>query len=502
MPNNFSTSTPQARDPRTTAILEWLAHAHGRSGSDDASELLDNLTKLRESSAAGEQRLALLDLLQAHAGRICESELPGLGGHGFPVPRTLRQKARTIQEILDLLIHEYVDSLVMLFDPETPGGPRDPETTLRRILQCCGWHLAVSHAISSPDGVGLWGHIHASYRAARRLGIAQAPGTDGEPAIETLYGRLILGAVARPSSFRPDELAFIRSYIDLATRPLEILDTAPRDRDGLFWIDLEGDFPAYAVNRRPPPADVPTLFFAADLVARDAAEQLAALEEPTGAMPSPLPPGAATPGCQATLRRLAELWGNPTKRRFPRRKRSYRSELVSGFAPLWQVLHSPTTTPPSGQWMVTNESPDGYALMHIAGDTAGLAVGEVAAIRHDEEDPAGTVSWQVGLIRWALSENPEHVEIGLQQLAAQAIPARVVRAAEDGGNVSALLLPPSPPARIAPALLLPAGLLSANDRRLAVLIEQGNLRVCEFDVTGLAEQGPSVEVFNLAVAEP
>jgi hypothetical protein len=502
MPNDLSPSTSQARDPRTTAILEWLAHAHGRSGSGDASELLDNLTKLRESSAAGEQRLALLDLLQAHAGRICEAELPGLGGHAFPVPRPLRQKARTIQEILDLLIHDYVDSLALLFDPGAPGGPRNPEATLRRILQCCGWHLAVSHAISSPDGVGLWGHIHATYRAARRLGIAQAPGNDGEPALETLYGRLVLAAVARPSSFRPDELALIRSYIEQATRPLEILDTAPRDREGLFWIDLEGDFPAHAVNRRPPPADAPALYFAADLVARDAAEHLAALEEATGIMPPRLPPEADTPAGRATLRRLAELWGSPTKRRFPRRKRSYRSELVAGFGPLWQALHSSTALPPAGQWMVTNESPDGFALMHIAGDAAGLAVGEVAAIRHDGEDSLGAASWQVGLIRWALSENPEHMEIGLQQLAAQAVPARIVRAAEDGGNVSALLLPPSPPARIAPALLLPTGLLTADDRRLAVLIEQGNLRVCEFDVTGLAERGPSIEVFNLAVAEP
>jgi hypothetical protein len=501
MPNDFSPFIPQERDLRTTAILEWLAHARERSEGGDVGELLDNLAKLRESSAAGEQRRALLDLLQAQAGRLCAAELPGLGGHAFPVPRPLRQKARAIQEALDILIHEYVDSLAMLFDSDAAGGPRNPEATLRRILQCCGWHLAVSHAISSPDGVGLWGHIHASYRAARRLGIAQMPGSDGEPALETLYGRLVLAAVARPSSFRPDELAFIRSYIDLATRPLEILDTAPRDRDGLFWIDLEGDFPAYAVKRRPPPAEAPALFFAADLVARDAAEHLAALEEPVGPMPSSLPPEAATPAGMATLRRLAELWGSPTKRRFPRRKRAYRSELVAGFGPLWQALNT-TLAQPVSQWMVTNESPDGYALMHITGDTTGLAVGEVAAVRHGEEDPSGVASWQVGLIRWALSENPEHVEIGLQQLAAQAVPARVVRAAGDGGNVSALLLPPSPPARIAPALLLPAGLLSMNDRRLAVLIEQGNLRVCEFDVTGIAEQGPSIEVFNLRVAEP
>jgi hypothetical protein len=492
---------PQERDPRTSAILEWLAHARERSEGSDAGELMDNLAKLRESSAAGEQRRALLDLLQVQAGRLCTAELPGLGGHAFPVPRPLRQKARAIQESLDILIHEYVDSLAKLFDSDAPGGPRNPEATLRRILQCCGWHLAVSHAISSPDGVGLWGHIHATYRAARRLGIAQIPGSDGEPALETLYGRLVLAAVARPSSFRPDELAFIRSYIDLATRPLEILDTAPRDRDGLFWIDLEGDFPAYAVKRRPPPAEAPALFFAADLIARDAVEHLAALEEPIGPMPSSLPPEAATPAGMATLRRLAELWGSPNKRRFPRRKRAYRSELVTGFGPLWQALNA-ALAPPASQWMVTNESPDGYALMHIAGDTTGLAVGEVAAVRHGEENPSGVASWQVGLIRWALSENPEHVEIGLQQLAAQAIPARVVRGSGDGGNVSALLLPPSPPARVTPALLLPAGLLSANDRRLAVLIEQGNLRVCEFDVTGIAEQGPSIEVFNLAVAEP
>ncbi|EKE16563.1 MAG: hypothetical protein ACD_10C00912G0001, partial [uncultured bacterium] len=64
--------------------------------------------------------------------------------------------------------------------------------------------------------------------------------------------------------------------------------------------------------------------------------------------------------------------------------------------------------------MVTNESPDGYALMHISGNTNGLHVGDIIALQALGEHVETPAAWHVCLIRWAISENPEHIELGLE----------------------------------------------------------------------------------------
>ena len=66
-------------------------------------------------------------------------------------------------------------------------------------------------------------------------------------------------------------------------------------------------------------------------------------------------------------------------------------------------------------WMVTNESPDGYALMHVTGKTNRVTPGDIVALRTEN-----VADWQICIVRWALSENPEHLEIGLQVLATRA----------------------------------------------------------------------------------
>ena len=54
-----------------------------------------------------------------------------------------------------------------------------------------------------------------------------------------------------------------------------------------------------------------------------------------------LPGFAASPGGHGVLRRLATLWGHPAKRKFPRRRQSYRADLCSGLDRLWQLLRHP-----------------------------------------------------------------------------------------------------------------------------------------------------------------
>jgi hypothetical protein len=144
--------------------------------------------------------------------------------------------------------------------------------------------------------------------------------------------------------------------------------------------------------------------------------------------------------------------------------------------------------------MVTNESPDGYALMHVSGKTARLAAGDIVAIRTE------TISdWQICIVRWALSENPEHLELGLQILATRATSAFLAASAVsvDGENQPVLILPKFTPMRRTEALVAPAGTAQRGRGKLVLLVEQDNLEIREMLATHLDEQTSSIEVIAI-----
>ncbi len=208
-------------DGRSKAIMEWLALANGRTGSDDADQLLRQVSLLREAAIPAGQRTRLLDLLFEQAERIVLAQLPLLLDVTLPVSRKVRHRVGIIQEFLDVLIQEYFNTLSELFDPRTTSPVRPPQETLRRIMTCIAWHIRISHLVASPNGAGIWQQLHSAYRTARRLGLAETPGPDGEPTIEQSYLHVLLAAIAQPASFCSSELDFISNYIGSCVRPVQ-----------------------------------------------------------------------------------------------------------------------------------------------------------------------------------------------------------------------------------------------------------------------------------------
>ncbi len=498
MPSDFCLPTSPSVDGKAKAILEWLALAHARTGSEDAAELHQQLLALRDSPTPTGERTKLLNLLFGHAQRVVTAELPALHEVRLPVSRKLRQRIGIIQELLETLVQEYFNSLSELFDPRSATPQHAPQDTLHRVMQCIAWHIRISHLVAAPNGVGIWQKLHAAYRTARRLGLADSPATDDGPSIQQSYVRILLAAIAQPASFCSVELEFISAYIESCVRSVDIFETPPLDRGGVFWLDLDQDFPAHALERRLPPRDILALYFACDLVARDTRGRLAALAQGAPAGSLGLPEFADTPAGRGVLRRLSLLWGQPAKRRYPRRRQSYRVNLCAGLEQLWQLIRHPEKESQISEWMVTNESPEGYSLMHMAGLTTHLRVGDIVAVQPTGDRAEKVPNWHVGIVRWAISENPEHVELGMQQLAAHAIAAEVVRPLElEAGNFSALILPEMPPLRDLPALVTATGKLSERDSSLIILVEQGNFGIREVRPTGLTEQTSSIEVFSV-----
>lgn len=498
MNSTLEKSLPVTAEANIKSILEWLALAHGHHGPEYIDQLLRQLLLLRETPVPNSQRTKLLDLLYAQAERIVCAELPLLHEVSLPISRRLRLRVRLILELLEMLTQDYFNTLSELFDPLSSAPSRSPQTSLRRVMHCIAWQIKVNHLVAAPSCLGLWQQLHAAYGTARRLGLANTPETSSTQSIERIYLSILLAAIAQPASFCSAELEFIAQYIDRIDKLPTLSDTPPEDSESVFWIDLDKDIPAHALIRRSPSAETQALYFSCRAIAEHALAQRKELNKGRTTAELGIPAFAENHAGRGVLLRLHHLWGQPAKRRFPRRRQSYRANLCSGLAQLWLLSKAPASAIEHSEWMVTNESPEGYALMHIAGDTENLRVGDIIALQSQDEAPDNNQAWRICIIRWAISENPEHVELGLQLLASSAIAAEIfLPKTPDAGKIAALMLPETPPLRPYPALVVPTDTLKENSESIIVLIENANLEIRQVRTTHIDEQTSSIEVFSV-----
>lgn len=143
------------------------------------------------------------------------------------------------------------------------------------------------------------------------------------------------------------------------------------------------------------------------------------------------------------------------------------------------------------EWMVLNESPTGYAVMHVAGTVEGLVPGSVIALR-----PAPDKPWNICVVRWMKSENPEHIELGLELVSPAARSVQLMFRNGDPAQqpTPGLLLPAIPALRENPALLAPSGAFSA--RRFFIVSGEDKTQVTQGRLLSMDMQTGAIELFQ------
>ena len=254
------------------------------------------------------------------------------------------------------------------------------------------------------------------------------------------FNALLTTAVVQPESFAPWELIFITEIARRYADRLIIQRELPADPRGWFWLDESGRFPPMSLAREHFALHNGAYFFCFDHII-EAVE--GDLEHPTPDADNPdgiLPDFVANPQCRTVLNRALSIWRTPLQRKFPRRRITYRVWACIRLGELWQAMSSSEPSAPDhSEWMVVNESANGIAIMHIDGDIAGLTSGGVIGLRMREEG-----SWKLGIVRWIRSENSVHVELGIELIAPEIYPVRIVP--ENSGAVvplTAMVIPAS-----------------------------------------------------------
>ena len=477
------------------AICDWL-DTPPNDASYELTLLKTNLDVIRAAQITPQQRTLLLNRLYSRSISAVSALTPLLIGVSFPIHRKTRHLIRGLQDLLITLSEEALSTLDkttgQAIHPELPP----PDLLLWRSLSALSQHLLTSNLAASPAGKGVWHKLHQTFDRARHLGLSENKPEGTNSSLKTIYYSAILLGCAQPASFSSSEISFIASYLDFFADRIDVLAESKPNPLNSFWIDPERDEPAIAYSRKKPPPETQVHFFSCGRLSALLAEQLAALECGHSPKQIGLPDFSGTPAGHGVIRRLVTYWGRPGKRRFPRRRQNHRAALCAGLGSLCQLLQNrETSTTELSSWMITNESPDGYALMHVSGKTGTISVGNVIAIQTDSGK-----NWQIGIVRWAISENQEHLELGLQILATHATPALLALSSPSNPRASlpVLILPQIPDLRPNELLIAPSGTLDHHPKSFVLIVEKDNLAVREVRSTLLDEQNGLIEVFSIA----
>lgn len=498
---NFPTTDPAAAHAQAGTES---TPARRPSRSEQLTQASERLRALSNGQFAPTQRAALLDQAYSECITLVESHLPTLIELPLPLPRKTRQRIRALQDLLTDLQEILSATLEMHALAMSPGSPLPPSmapietsTLLWRALHALSRHLFISCLTAAPPGLGVWKRLHQTYQRACLTDRSQSRPAGTKNSLQDEYYAAVLLGCAQPSSFTSLEVAFLATYLERFANQVDLTDTIDHDDPASFWIDSTRDAPATPSARKLPPSGITVLHFSCGQLAALLERQLSALESGASPRSLNLPLFAATPAGRGMIGRLINFWGNPGKRRFPRRRQNYRGELCFGFDNLCRLYTPGAETASTSVWMIINESPDGYAAMHASGPVDTITVGDVVALRTE----TGT-NWQLCVIRWALSENQEHLEIGLQVLAVRAYVGSIARHDVSGPQSPqpVLVLPAAPVLRTQDALLLPSGTLPGEASNYVLIIEKDNISVREIKTEQRDEQTSLIEIYGISPA--
>ncbi|WP_301100450.1 hypothetical protein [Propionivibrio sp.] len=479
------------------SLLDWLDSPPLPNAADELACLHRQLATLRTSQVSLQQRASILERLYERSMSTVTALLGSLADAVLliPIPRKTRQLIRSLQVLLQALAEDFLTTLSLKDDHSAAGLRQEAGLALWRSLHTLAQHLLISNLAASPAAVGIWRQLHQTYEIARHLELAGDTPEGVASTLQNVYYSAILLDCAQPASFTSREVNFVAAYLALFSDGVSPADKAAGQAPEVFWIDPTQDAAAFACSRKTAPPDTPVHYFSCARLAARLKEQLAELDAGASAEQIKLPDFAETPAGRGVLQRLVTYWGDPGKRRYPRRRQNYRATLCSGLDSLWRLFQDgKAATIETSSWMITNESPDGYAFMHVSGKIGGISVGDITAIRTDSGK-----NWQICIVRWALSENQEHLELGLQILATRAVSARLALPSHNSEHthLSVLILPAIRELRSTEMLVVPSGSLEDQPTRLVLIVEKENIKVREVTRTRLDEQNSQIAVFSI-----
>lgn len=466
--------TQLADAPALNNILDWLA-AKGEDPLDDLIPLRRHLRTVIAMQLQPRVLLRLLDLFEPRIARIHKLVFPLLLDASTPMPRNLRVLSQSLVDLHGHLAEGFLRIIAHAVGEGFQRPKRRRDVLAARALDSLRRQYELSLRSASGTPPAFWQQLNKLLQASQ---LSQDSYIDS-PSLQVLHLLLAIHA-AQAEALTPREQEFLWRHAEHLAAQVELRTAAPKKTAAWLWVDTNDERAPVPANRRAPPSTDGLLFYSCRQLGRITQDSLDNLTAPRA--------------WRNVLHHAASRWLNPPQRRHNRRRGSYRIEVCPRLSSLWSLLHGDLSGQAAVQaineWQVVNDSPAGYAAMHIAGDMPGLLAGSVLGMRRSNSE-----AWSLCMVRWVRSDNAEHLEMGLEVLAPHAKAVRIATASRPQAPVPALLLPPLSGTNRGESLLTERGVYETGS--MALMQESaGKLQVVECRPLPLVTQTSSIELFE------
>lgn len=476
----------------------WLTRSSGRPPAEEIQTIRRHLQTLATVSPPSDQRQQLIDGLHMRTCGAIDALMPRLYNVRLPISNNTRQTVKSMQEALESLIRLGLDIVESPENRSARGLGTPPDVALWQIFEALTRHLALANLVAAPASPGIWFNLHRTYLAVRRHRAENHVPATANSDLQTIYARTLIAGSLPSSALTASEWAFLHRFLAAAKSPLAVsVSIAQTTPEATLWVAPEQDMAPIILDRRPPAEGVLAMYVQCGGMLGEIRQALSALVQ-GNQTPDFLPSDTSPRTARIALRRLREHLSTPRKRRFPRRRQGYRATLCVGFDDICALLKTGVESDDAlSEWMIVNESPGGYAAMHVSGRPSKAQVGDLVAMRRE-----GEAQWGISVVRWALSENPEHLEFGLEELSPRAVSGYMATPGHlQDGHLLAILLPALPPLRQADALAFSPSCRPAKEKVHVFVSDGEKAEVKEFRLGMPIEQSSGIDVCLIAPLE-
>jgi len=460
-------------------LRAWLETLSGAPPEEAAVTLKEQLKRIGVTTSF-RVRLKMLDIMAAETWRISAAFEAELDNAHHPLSIALQRKVIIGNDLLKNHAQCYRTAANRLRGSWIGLGNADLlRHTLVHAMDMERRRLILAYRAYAPGSKSAWRHLHLLHRIARSSGNAALYSSNAGDSPHTLYVKTLLLALAEPVQMAPGELDRVRFFLDRYADLAELQDLTrflkePDSREGSFLIRRNDTGPGRSLQKwHNIEIQNGDLLLDCGPLLNKLRSQIDALEH--GVLPSKigLPSVAHRPQYLAMMKNLLMLWSDPPSRRSPRQRFKPRVEIAVGLDDLWSLLSGAVLkrrrddsvrhdaaayAVELSEWSVANESPTGFALQYLNGESSALSVGSLVGVRSPDRSTA-----HICLVRRLVSGDRCRAELGLQKYAPFAVPTLISWSGSAAAN--------RPPAR---AIVLPR--VPALGNEAAVIVAPHVLR--------------------------
>ncbi len=496
----------ESSEQGSQALRDWLEALYQEQAGDDLSSLAElarqmatHLPRLLATSNNAHVRSKILVDIEDEAQRVLPALEESVSAAALPLNNEVHLDALAADNLLKALAAGYLSLAMQISAKRLSDSLRELlNNALTRATSNLFRRQQLAYRAYAQASSSSWLHLHEAYRIARAhdlLGRNKA-----SDSVETNYYAALLLALADPTKFPRSSMPVLQEHALKMARVVmlyPLLGRSLKPSGAMFLVRPVDGRPARAFGREGDAAPSEADFVldcnpAVGELRREIAEREAGQQSP----------GEPNTGDDelSLLRTLLAMWRGHPVRRFNRTRFKPRGELVAGIEDLLAALNGVVlmrrqsdaqlaggSWPLVSEWIITDESPDGFGVRFLKGQVRHIDVGDVVAFRPRER---GLL--HVCLVRRVSNIGPTRLELGLQELA----PSAQLQALPQNGNgdSTGVLLPKMPCYRNAPGLIVRPGSIAIGTQ-LSIPNDAG--RVTRLRASSILQQGDRCQILQL-----